>query len=915
MADIEQLKAALRNADAAGDTEAASKLAAAIVRMQQDTPKPNPDGTYGEVPPGFVLDESTGQMVDTQAYNAAKNQALQNMPWYDLRRIGSNVDDIGRLMGSGTTYGGADKLMGAVGPYGEDIERAKTQAARERQGAAGTAAELAGNVLGAATLASRGGTLMGRFGTAAMPGAKGLGARSLLAVGEGAGYGGAQSLLSNSDILGDIPEAVKQAAISGVYGGIGGGLGNMAGEGLAKLGQGIGRAYSHWKAGPAKRAEQEVFDAVQMAGGPDAVASRMKDLGPDAMQVDALGTRGAAIGRKYANLSPEAREALAEALDARKAGQNARVVEDIQKLSGLPAGARDSVDDLKIAALEKVQPDIDAAYEAAKVAGFDLDPKEFDDILSTPSGARAWKESLKAVRDRAALNPMKSPIGETPSSVPMREAVDRAKSTLRRENKILNRVAPAPSKDGKPVSLTEFLARKGGVKDFKGELTKGLGLDKKFKKAGKPLLNESGLDLDYAREAAAEAGYFDHIYGDFETAIQKSTVADLLDAIDNDVRFGNVFSGEDAARAEYDDMLRGARDMFRQHLDDVSAEGIDNVSDDVVERAVENLANEGTTPADALQKAIADDIAENGIAPQSVKPGMFDKEKVRDFSNLARLDAAKRRLDANARSAAISGDNDVASRNSALAKALRERMDEALQDDVYANARALRQDAYRTDEAFDMGAELAKGLDTSLPKKAADIAKKEAMAQGYGAQMTNTLLRKNDTPGAITALRRNSAIEAAEAALGPEKAKALGDALLRERLFNKTYSDIMQNSTTARQLAEMAGGGGIGGIYGLISGEDPMASAAYGAAAGAAAGGVPGMARRVGPTIAKAITTNATKAQAPSVAKSLIGRNVMSKAPIPPNLLERLSASEREALARALTVMGAGTGAGFAARD
>ena len=883
MADIEQLKAALRNADAAGDTEAASKLAAAIVRMQQDTPKPNPDGTYGEVPDGFVLDESTGQMVDTQAYNAAKNQALANAPWY--ARAGQAMDDMGRIIGSGITLGGADKLMGAVGGRGEALERAKTDAARERAGWAGTAGELGGAMALGAGLAGRGVTLAGRGGTAAMQGVSGLAARSGLMAAEGAGYGTAAAALNNQDL--------GQGA---TYGAIGGAAGNVAGEGLSKLGQAAGRALAHWRATPEQKAGMDVFDAVQRAGGPDVAKKRLAELGPDAMQMDVLGKRGTSLARKAANLSPEAREAMEAALLGRKANQNARLVNDIQKAAGLPAGARDSVDDLKSAAYDKVRPAINQAYRDARAAGFDLDPKEFDDILSTPSGAKAWKESLKSVRDRAGLNPMKSPIGETPSSVPMREAVDRAKSTLRRENKILNRVAPAPSKDGKPVSLTEFLARKGGVKDFKGELTKGLGLDKKFKKAGKPLLNESGLDLDYAREAAAEAGYFDHIYGDFETAIQKSTVADLLDAIDNDVRFGNVFSGEDAARAEYDDMLRGARDMFRQHLDDVSAEGIDNVSDDVVERAVENLANEGTTPADALQKAIADDIAENGLAPQSVKPGMFDKEKVRDFSNLERLDATKRRLDANARAAGRKGDNDVAGRNSALAKALRERMDEALQDDVYANARALRQDAYRTDEAFDMGAELARpSVDMSLPGKAGNVTKKPELAQGYGSAMSQRLLGKGSTEGALNALSTPLAREAMAAALGG-KADDVGQALLRERLFNSIARDVTGNSTTARQLAE-AMGGGVGGATAAWSmGQDAMTGGMTGAMLGAA--------RRLGPAVQRKMATDAQVARSPAIAEMLTGRNIVSKRPVTENLLERLSASEKEALARALMMGG-----------
>jgi hypothetical protein len=57
------------------------------------------------------------------------------------------------------------------------------------------------------------------------------------------------------------------------------------------------------------------------------------------------------------------------------------------------------------------------------------------------------------------------------------------------------------------------------------------------------------MPLDTAREAAAEMGYFDHLYGDRETATAKSTVADLLDLIAETRRGNRQYSSSDEAEA------------------------------------------------------------------------------------------------------------------------------------------------------------------------------------------------------------------------------------------------------------------------------------------------------------------------------------------------------------------------------
>ena len=84
------------------------------------------------------------------------------------------------------------------------------------------------------------------------------------------------------------------------------------------------------------------------------------------------------------------------------------------------------------------------------------------------------------------------------------------------------------------MTLTEFLVSRGGIKDEGGELS---ALDavvaadmgkkgKRFKKEEKRLVREDGLSLDYAREAAAEAGYLP----------ADADVNTLLSALDDEFR-------------------------------------------------------------------------------------------------------------------------------------------------------------------------------------------------------------------------------------------------------------------------------------------------------------------------------------------------------------------------------------------
>lgn len=135
--------------------------------------------------------------------------------------------DTAQLFADGLTFGFGDKAVAAVrSPFtGKSYEdelagqRALTQGARNRAGSAGLAAEITGAL---AVPLKTGATLSGRFGTAGMTGAKGLGARTGLMAAEGAGYGAASAAGHDQNI--------GQGALIGAAGGAGG---NLIGEGIS----------------------------------------------------------------------------------------------------------------------------------------------------------------------------------------------------------------------------------------------------------------------------------------------------------------------------------------------------------------------------------------------------------------------------------------------------------------------------------------------------------------------------------------------------------------------------------------------------------------------------------------------------------------------------------------------------------
>jgi hypothetical protein len=86
---------------------------------------------------------------------------------------------------------------------------------------------------------------------------------------------------------------------------------------------------------------------------------------------------------------------------------------------------------------------------------------------------------------------------------------------------------PMPSE--RVVGARDYVRSLGGVRDEGGDLT-----SQGFHKV-RGLVNPRGMPADKMREALAEQGYFDHLYGTPERATAESTPQDLFDAIEGNI--------------------------------------------------------------------------------------------------------------------------------------------------------------------------------------------------------------------------------------------------------------------------------------------------------------------------------------------------------------------------------------------
>jgi hypothetical protein len=263
----------------------------------------------------------------------------------------------------------------------------------------------------------------------------------------------------------------------------------------------------------------------------------------------------------------------------------------------------------------------------ARAAGGDAEPGDFKTIAEalgvTPDPATVRAADLAA--EQPALDA--EAFGPPPAGLSDDEAARMAAQALRAAeapddvraaaiDRIVSQQSPVGPAPKRPVSLMQFLSGRsvGGIKDESGELA-SMGLSRKFVPGGGALVRKNGKRLDEAREAAAEAGYFDDLYGDPQTAVAKSTPDDLLRLLRQEAGGEPVFSARNDGGRQFEwldyERQRAAQTAYRRLVEEVdnaaSSLGIEHRLDDSVLTRAAELVDDETSPVDALERALDED--------------------------------------------------------------------------------------------------------------------------------------------------------------------------------------------------------------------------------------------------------------------------------------------------------------------
>lgn len=281
---------------------------------------------------------------------------------------------------------------------------------------------------------------------------------------------------------------------------------------------------------------------------------------------------------------------------------------------------------------------LDRAIEAIKPIREAVPPeaRAAIDLHETLSAARSDLPAPAAPVVHERNLDLASRVAEDPISYAPDFEIDRAK--IERIVRELVPDAPAP-KRADDRSLQDFLIRAGGVQDQKGEIS-ALGLQNASEKFKGRLVREDGRSLDYAREIAAEAGFFNHRYGTAEEAVAKSTVADLLDELDVQSR---------RSAAPEDD---GGRRYVEERVETLLRQVGPEVDEKLIARAVQRAESEKIDLLEAYDREadfvnaaeldILDDLAARRADPltreSASEPDAVGDEELFDLNDLEDLD-------------------------------------------------------------------------------------------------------------------------------------------------------------------------------------------------------------------------------------------------------------------------------------
>jgi hypothetical protein len=375
VADLGQLETALRNADAAGDIEAARAFAGEILKARMSAPAqpegPGPSTMEGM--PGMPIQAGMG---------------LGN----ELRGGARNLDKFARMAANGMTFGLADKFAGGMDALtgqapsydaGVKAQRAETEKVRQEQPGLATVGELTGGLAGGVGLAKSGLTLAGRVGPNLIP-------RAGAGLVEGGLYGGAHGAGNTySDKAKDYIDAAKKGAAWGA--GIGAGLpvaGTIAGNAYR-----LGSAFLGPRVEGTSRGASALLRTAAMAD--EQGIRNLPSMGPEAMLVDA-GPAMKGLGQGAGTGTGQGRTELVNALAGRDSGTGGRLAQALDSNLG-PAPVPSRVEAGFRADRKALSPEYEAAFDKANA----VDTPRIVDALDSmiPNVRGEARRVLMSIRD------------------------------------------------------------------------------------------------------------------------------------------------------------------------------------------------------------------------------------------------------------------------------------------------------------------------------------------------------------------------------------------------------------------------------------------------------------------------------------------------------------------------------------
>ena len=189
--------------------------------------------------------------------------------------------------------------------------------------------------------------------------------------------------------------------------------------------------------------------------------------------------------------------------------------------------------------------------------------------------------------------------------------------------------ADAKGKVKRPPSLTEFLARNGGIREDRGELA-AMDAHKVFIPSVGKLVRPNGMTLDDARRLAVEHGYLSDARADQQST---STVDHLLTALRSDIAHRNQYSMADSDwAAAYGEEQHGAEqeastERPREEVHD-TLNGLGIHLPGEFENAVLDLVAGGMSIEDAAERAAMDYDRGADVAPDADIPFFGDDDEV-----------------------------------------------------------------------------------------------------------------------------------------------------------------------------------------------------------------------------------------------------------------------------------------------